>query len=80
MAEKSISEALSSRAERKKSQEEEEARAAAAGDEQTKRLNADLPKPLHDRFKARCKRQGRTIQWVARQLVEHYAETGELPE
>lgn len=54
-----------------------EAEAAAAGEEPEKRLNVRLPESLHDRFKAKCEAEGRSMSWVVKQAIEDYVSTGE---
>lgn len=46
-----------------------------ARDEQpTKRLNAEIPTPLHKRFKAACRSEGVSMTDALTQLVETYVE------
>lgn len=51
---------------------------AEAKDEQpTKRLNAEIPSGLHERFKAACQAEGKSMTNVVTQLVETYVELKE---
>lgn len=51
---------------------------AEAKDEQpTKRLNAEIPSGLHERFKAACQTEGKSMTNVVAQLVETYVELKE---
>jgi len=48
---------------------------AETKDEQpTKRLNAEIPSGLHERFKAACKAEGQSMTDALVQLVETYVE------
>jgi TPP-dependent pyruvate/acetoin dehydrogenase alpha subunit len=48
---------------------------AEARDEQpTKRLNAEIPARLHERFKAACQSEGKSMTTVLTQLVETYTD------
>jgi len=48
---------------------------AETKDEQpTKRLNAEIPTGLHERFKAACKAEGQSMTDALIQLVETYVE------
>lgn len=48
---------------------------AETRDEQpTKRLNAEIPTGLHERFKAACKADGKSMTDVLVQLLETYVE------
>ena len=48
---------------------------AETRDEQpTKRLNAEIPTGLHERFKAACKAEGQSMTNALVQLVETYVE------
>ena len=48
---------------------------AEARDEQpTKRLNAEIPAGLHERFKAACQSEGKSMTTVLTQLVETYTD------
>lgn len=48
---------------------------AETRDEQpTKRLNAEIPSGLHERFKAACQSEGKSMTDVVTQLVETYVE------
>jgi len=48
---------------------------AETRDEQpTKRLNAEVPTKLHERFKAACKAEGKSMTDVVTQLLETYVE------
>lgn len=48
---------------------------AEAKDEQpTKRLNAEIPSGLHERFKAACNAEGQSMTDALTQLVETYVE------
>lgn len=51
---------------------------AETKDEQpTKRLNAEIPSGLHERFKAACKAEGQSMTDALTQLVETYVELKE---
>ena len=51
---------------------------AETRDEQpSKRLNAEVPSGLHERFKAACKTEGKSMTDVLTQLVETYVELKE---
>lgn len=51
---------------------------AEATDQQpTKRLNAEIPTRLHERFKAACKAEGTSMTDALVQLVETYVELKE---
>jgi predicted HicB family RNase H-like nuclease len=51
---------------------------AEAKDEQsTKRLNAEIPSGIHERFKAACQAEGKSMTNVVTQLVETYVELKE---
>ncbi|MCS3662262.1 plasmid partition protein ParG [Salinibacter ruber] len=48
---------------------------AETKDEQpTKRLNAEIPSKLHERFKTACKAEGQSMTDALTQLVETYVE------
>jgi TPP-dependent pyruvate/acetoin dehydrogenase alpha subunit len=48
---------------------------AETKDEQpTKRLNAEIPSRLHERFKSACKAEGQSMTKALTQLVETYVE------
>lgn len=48
---------------------------AETKDEQpTKRLNAEIPRRLHERFKTACKAEGQSMTDALTQLVETYVE------
>jgi hypothetical protein len=42
-------------------------------DEETKRLNAEVPANLYDRFKAKCEQEGRSMSAVLREFLHVYA-------
>ena len=44
------------------------------GGQPTKRLNAEIPSGLHERFKAACKAEGQSMTKALTQLVETYVE------
>lgn len=48
--------------------------AEAADEDATKRLNAEIPSGLHERFKAACKAEGQSMTDAITQLVETYVE------
>jgi TPP-dependent pyruvate/acetoin dehydrogenase alpha subunit len=48
--------------------------AEAADEDATKRLNAEIPAGLHERFKAACKAEGQSMTDALIQLVETYVE------
>lgn len=39
----------------------------------TKRLNAQVPEDLYDRFKAKCQQEGRSMSEVLREFLHVYA-------
>lgn len=46
-------------------------------DQPTKRLNAEIPTGLHERFKATCQAEEKSMTDVVTQLVETYVELKE---
>jgi hypothetical protein len=48
--------------------------AEAADEDATKRLNAEIPSGLHERFKAACKAEEQSMTDALIQLVETYVE------
>lgn len=42
--------------------------------EDTKRLNAEVPADLYDRFKQKCDREGRSMSAVLRQFLHVYTD------
>jgi predicted DNA binding CopG/RHH family protein len=40
--------------------------------ESTKRLNAQVPEELYDRFKAKCEQEGRSMSEVLREFLHAY--------
>jgi hypothetical protein len=42
--------------------------------EDTKRLNAEVPADLYDRFKAKCEEQGRSMSAVLREFLHVYTD------
>jgi len=42
--------------------------------EETKRLNAEVPVEVYERFKAKCDREGRSMSEVIRAFVAYYSE------
>lgn len=48
--------------------------AEASDDGATKRLNAEIPSGLHERFKSACKAEGQSMTDALIQLVETYVE------
>ena len=48
---------------------------ALADDSITKRINAEIPLDLHNRFKARCAVDGREMKEVLIELIDGYLDT-----
>ena len=44
----------------------------ASDEEETTPFNCNLPKTLHERFKAKTKKEGRQMTWVIIRAIEQY--------
>lgn len=51
-----------------------EAAFALQEDDETKRLNAEVPVDMYERFKAKCEREDRSMSEVIRAFVAYYSE------
>jgi hypothetical protein len=54
----------------------EDAKRAARGEDEEKRLNVRVSADLYDAFRSQCDDEGRSMAWVVRRFLEHYAEHG----
>lgn len=46
--------------------------ASVTEEEETVPFNCNLPKTKHEAFKAKCKKEGRTMTWVIERAIDDY--------